>query len=96
MLQERLIAAVMDAADELAHRALEVHDGNQSRYAIGVLEAVEPPSEAGWRTELRIEIQNHDTDEMNRVVDDMCARVGGEDPDYEFSQETAEIVDAAT
>lgn len=96
VLQEELIAAVMDAADELARRALEIRDGNQARYAAGVAKAVEPLNEAGWRTELRAAMQDRDTDEINRIVDEMYARVGGGDPDYELDQETAELVDAAT
>jgi len=76
----------MDAADELARRALEIRDGNQARYAAGVAKAVEPLNEAGWRTALRAAMQDRDTDEINRIVDEMYARVGGGDPDYELDQ----------
>lgn len=96
VLQEEMIAAVMDAADELARRALEIRDVNQARYAAGIAKAVEPLNEAGWRTELRAAMQDRDTDEINRIVDEMYARVGGGDPDYELDEETAELVDAAT
>lgn len=94
--QEEMIAAVMDAADELARRALEIRDVNQARYAAGVAKAVEPLNEAGWRTELRAAMQDRDAAEINRIVDEMYARVGGGDPDYELDEETAELVDAAT
>lgn len=96
VLQEEMIAAVMDAADELARRALEIRDVNQARYAAGIAKAVEPLNEAGWRTELRAAMQDRDVDEINRIVDEMYARVGGGDPDYELDDETAELVDAAT
>lgn len=96
VLQEEMIAAVMDAADELARRALEIRDVNQARYAAGIAKAVEPLNEAGWRTELRAAMQERDVDEINRIVDEMYARVGGGDPDYELDDETAELVDAAT
>ncbi|ROS71886.1 LysM domain-containing protein [Curtobacterium sp. PhB130] len=96
VLQEEMIAAVMDAADELARRALEIRDVNQARYAAGIAKAVEPLNEAGWRTELRAAMQDRDVDEINRIVDEMYARVGGGDPDYELDEETAELVDAAT
>lgn len=94
--QEEMTAAVMDAADELARRALEIRDVNQARYAANVAKAVEPLNEAGWRTELRAAMQDRDAAEINRIVDEMYARVGGSDPDYELDEETAELVDAAT
>ena len=91
---EEMIAAVMDAADELGRRALDERDSDQARFAARVAQSVDPLNEAGWRTELRAAMQTGDTDEFRRIVDAMYARVGGTDPDYELDEETQDLVAA--
>ncbi|CAQ03312.1 LysM peptidoglycan-binding domain-containing protein [Clavibacter sepedonicus] len=91
---EEMIAAVMDAADELGRRALDERDSDQARFAARVAQSVDPLNEAGWRTELRAAMQTGDTDEFRRIVDAMYARVSGTDPDYELDDETQDLVTA--
>ncbi|WP_435740170.1 LysM peptidoglycan-binding domain-containing protein [Clavibacter nebraskensis] len=91
---EEMIAAVMDAADELGRRALNEHDSDQARFAARVAQSVDPLNEAGWRTELRAAMQTGDTEEFRRIVDAMYARVSGTDPDYELDDETQDLVAA--
>jgi uncharacterized protein HemY len=89
-----LIAAIMDAADELGRRALNANDGNQARFAARVAQSVDPLNEAGWRTEIQAAIQAGDTSEFHRIIDDLYARVGGTDPEYELDDETQQLVTA--
>jgi hypothetical protein len=92
--QEEMIAAIMDAADELGRRALNANDGNQARFAARVAQSVDPLNEAGWRTEIQAAIQAGDTSEFHRIIDDLYARVGGTDPEYELDDETQQLVTA--
>ncbi|CAM5534236.1 LysM peptidoglycan-binding domain-containing protein [Leifsonia shinshuensis] len=94
--QEEMIASVMDAADELARRALAAHDRDQARYAAKIAQAVDPLNEAGWRAEMRAALQAGDMDGFRSIVDDMYARVGGDDPEYEPDLETEELVSSHT
>jgi hypothetical protein len=94
--QEEMIAAVMDAADELGRRSLKAHDADQARYAAHVAQSVDPLNEAGWRTELRAAMQAGDVEEFHRIVDNLYARVGGADAEYELDDETQELVNSGT
>jgi hypothetical protein len=94
--QEEMIAAVMDAADELGRRSLKAHDADQARYAAHVAQSVDPLNEAGWRTELRAAMQAGDVEEFHRIIDNLYARVGGTDADYELDDETQELVNSGT
>jgi len=94
--QEEMIATVMDAADELARRALAAHDRDQARYAAKIAQAVDPLNEAGWRAEMRAALQAGDMAGFRSIVDDMYARVGGDDPEYEPDLETEELVSSHT
>ena len=94
-LEEEMRAAVLDAADELASRALGRGDLEQARMAAHIAEAADPLNEAGWRLELKAALQAGDVEEFNRVVDELYARVGGADPNYELDETTQELVDTA-
>ena len=93
--QEEMIAAIMDAADELGNRALEARNASLARYAARIEQAVDPLNEAGWRIELRAALQAGDTGGFNAVIDDLYARVGGDDADYEVDDDTQILIDQA-
>lgn len=93
--QEGMIAAIMDAADELGNRALEACNASLARYAARIEQAVDPLNEAGWRIELRAALQAGDTEGFHAVIDDLYARVGGNDADYEVDDDTQTLIDRA-
>ena len=95
ILQEDMIAAIMDAADELGNRALEARNASLARYAARIEQAVDPLNEAGWRIELRAALQAGDTEGFHAVIDDLYARVGGDDADYEVDDDTQILIDRA-
>ncbi len=94
-IEEEMIALILDAADELASRALRRSDYDQARFAARIAQAADPLNELGWRLELRTAMQAGDVGEFNRVIDDLYARVGGTDPNYELDDTTQELVDLA-
>ncbi|MFT4284321.1 MAG: LysM peptidoglycan-binding domain-containing protein [Protaetiibacter sp.] len=94
-IEEEMIALILDAADELASRALRRSDYDQARFAARIAQAADPLNELGWRLELRAAMQAGDVGEFNRVIDDLYARVGGTDPNYELDDTTQELVDLA-
>jgi hypothetical protein len=93
-IEQEMIQAILDAADELANRALGRGDLAQARFAARIAQSTDPLNEAGWRLEILTAMRAGDADEFNRVVDDMYARVGGTDPNYELDESTQELVDA--
>ncbi|HEX4400151.1 MAG TPA: hypothetical protein VHZ98_02365 [Galbitalea sp.] len=93
--QEEMIAALMDAADELGNRALDTRNTSLARYAARVEQAVDPLNEAGWRIELRAALQVADLDGFHAILEDLYARVGGDDPDYDVDDETRILIDQA-
>ena len=93
--QEEMIAAIMDAAEELGNRALEARNASLARYAARIEQAVDPLNEAGWRIELRAALQAGDTEGFYAVIDDLYARVGADDPDYEVDDDTQTLIDRA-
>jgi hypothetical protein len=93
--QEEMIAAIMDTADELGNRALEARNASLARYAARIEQAVDPLNEAGWRIELRAALQAGDTEGFHAVIDDLYARVGADDPDYEVDDDTQTLIDRA-
>ncbi len=93
--QEEMIAAIMDTADELGNRALHAQNASLARYAARIQQAVDPLNEAGWRIELRAALQTGDIDGFHTVLDDLYARVGGDDPDYDVDVDTQILIDRA-
>jgi hypothetical protein len=93
--QEDMIAAIMDAADELGNRALAARNASLARYAARIEQAVDPLNEAGWRIELRTTLQAGDIESFHAVLDDLYARVGANDPDYEVDDDTQILIDQA-
>jgi len=93
--QEDMIAAIMDAANELGNRALEARNASLARYAARIEQAVDPLNEAGWRIELRAALQAGDTEGFHAVIDDLYARVGGNEADYEVDDDTQTLIDRA-
>lgn len=95
VLEEQMIAAVLDAADELAHRALRHGEIDQARFAARIAQSADPLNEAGWRLELEAAMRAGSAAEFSRVVDELYARPGGGDPDYELDEATQVLIDAA-
>lgn len=95
LLEEQMIAAVLDAADELAHRALRHGEIDQARFAARIAQSADPLNEAGWRLELEAAMRAGSATEFSRVVDELYARPGGGDPDYELDEATQRLIDAA-
>lgn len=95
VLEEQMIAAVLDAADELAHRALRHGEIDQARFAARIAQSADPLNEAGWRLELEAAMRAGSATEFSRVVDELYARPGGGDPDYELDEATQQLIDAA-
>ena len=93
--QEEMIATVMDAANELGTRALRAQNASLARYAARVEQVVDPLNEAGWRIELRAALQVGDLAGFHTVLDDLYARVGATDPDYEVDEDTQILIDQA-
>ncbi|WP_047520615.1 LysM peptidoglycan-binding domain-containing protein [Microbacterium sp. ZOR0019] len=91
-IEETMLAAIMDAADELAHRALQVGDHTQARFAARIAQATDPLNEAGWRLEIEAAMKAGDVDAFNRVVDEMIDRVG---EDVELDEATQRLIDDA-
>lgn len=95
VLEEQMIAAVLDAADELAHRALRHGEIDQARFAARIAQSADPLNEAGWRLELEAAMRAGSAAEFARVVDELYARPGGGDPDYELDEATQILIDSA-
>ncbi|MFM9920897.1 LysM peptidoglycan-binding domain-containing protein [Lacisediminihabitans sp. H27-G8] len=93
--QEVMIAAIMDAANELGDRALTSHNAPLVRFAARIQQAVDPLNEAGWRIELKAALQVGDIDTFHAVLEDLYARVGGDDPDYDVDDDTRALIDRA-
>lgn len=93
-IEEMMKAKILDAAEELANRALMRGDLEQAHAAAVAAKAVDLKNEAGWRMEIRAALSVDDADAFNRIVDDMYARVGGGDPDFELDEATQQLVDA--
>jgi nucleoid-associated protein YgaU len=93
--QEEMIAAVMDAAGELGTRALRAQNVSLTRYAARIQQVVDPLNEAGWRIELRAALQTGDLAGFHTVLEDLYARVGGDDPDYDVDDDTQILIDQA-
>ncbi len=86
----------MDAADELARRALEIRDDNQARYAAASPRrsnrSTRPAGEPNCAPRCRTATSTRSTASSTRCTPASAAV----DPDYELDEETAELVDAAT
>ena len=93
--EEEMRAAVLDAADVLAARAIEAGDLGEAREAARVAQVVDPLNEAGWRLALQVAIEAGDAAEFDRVVDELYARLGADDPNYRLDARTQELVDTA-
>jgi hypothetical protein len=93
--QEDMIATIMDTADVLADRALRAQNASLARYAARIQQAVDPLNEAGWRIELRTALHTGDLETFHTVLEDLYARVGGDDPDYEVDDDTQALIDQA-
>ncbi|WP_025104770.1 LysM peptidoglycan-binding domain-containing protein [Microbacterium paraoxydans] len=91
-IEETMLAAIMDAADELAHRALQVGDHTQARFAARIAQTTDPLNEAGWRLEIEAAMKAGDVEAFNRVVDEMIDRVG---EDVELDEATQKLIDDA-
>ena len=93
--QEKMIAAIMDAANELGTRALTSRNASLVRFAAHIQQAVDPLNEAGWRIELKAALQAGAIDTFNVVLEDLYARVGGNDPDYDVDDDTRALIERA-
>lgn len=93
--EEAMIAAILDAADELAHRALRRGEFDQARFAARIAQSADPLNEAGWRLELEAAMRAGSAAEFSRVIDELYARPGGGDPDYELDEATQQLIGSA-
>jgi hypothetical protein len=54
--------SILDAADELAHRALHAGEHSQAPFAARMAQATDPLNEAGWRLEIETALKAGDTE----------------------------------
>ncbi|GAB6855954.1 LysM peptidoglycan-binding domain-containing protein [Microbacterium xylanilyticum] len=90
--EETMRQAIVDAAAELAHRALGSSRFDDARTAARAAQAADPLVETGWRLEIETAMKAGDADAFNRVVEEMYERIG---TDTELDDETVELIDAA-
>lgn len=84
--------AIVDAADELAHRAIASGRYDEARTSARAAQAADPLIETGWRLEIEAALKSGDADAFNAVVEEMYARIGTEQP---LDDETLDLLDEA-
>ncbi len=90
--RQEMIAAIVDAAHELAERSLSIRDVATARLAATVGEKVDPASEIPVRDRLRAEALANDVDGVERVIarlDDHLAELDEDEPE----EETRQLID---
>lgn len=93
-LEESVIAGVLDAAENLGARALDIRNAALTRLAANAARLIDPLSEVGWRIELRAARERGNAAEVERIVRDLLATVGFGEPDYQPDPETSALIDA--
>lgn len=85
-------AAILDAADELTHRALATGKFDDARLAARIAQSADRLNEAGWRLEIETAMAAGDVDAFNTIVDAMFEVVG---VDAEIDDATQQLLDDA-
>lgn len=89
--EENMRAAILDAADELTHRALNTGQLGEARLGAKIAQATDPLNEAGWRLELETAISAGNAAAFTQAFEAMLAMVGDEPLD----EETQQLIDDA-
>ena len=90
--EETMRAAILDAADELTHRALQTGKFSNARLGARIAQSADPLNEAGWRLEIETAMTAGDVDAFNSIVDAMFDVIG---VDQDADQETLQLIDEA-
>lgn len=93
--QQDMVAAILDAADELGRRALAADDTIRAAYAGRVAQTVDLLNGQGWRTEMRAAWKRRDIDDFLSIVERNVAAIELADPDDDLDDETQQLVAAA-
>lgn len=91
-IEETMRAAILDAADELTHRALATGKFDDARLAARIAQSADRLNEAGWRLEIETAMAAGDVDAFNSIVDAMFEVVG---VDAEIDDATQQLLDDA-
>lgn len=91
-IEETMRAAILDAADELTHRALATGKFDDARLAARVAQSADRLNEAGWRLEIETAMATGDVDAFNSIVDTMFEVIG---VDTEIDDATQQLLDDA-
>lgn len=92
VLEETMRAAVLDAADELTHRALRTGRLDDARLGARIAQAADPLNEAGWRLEIETAMSAGDVETFNAIVDAMFDVIGA---DVDLDEATQKLLDDA-
>ena len=93
-LRQEMIAAIGDAAHELATRALREGNTRNARLAAAIGRMVDPINEVFWRDALRAEHMAGDSTGVERLVTQLEHALTQIDPDYaEPEPETEELIE---
>lgn len=91
-IEETMRAAILDAADELTHRALATGKFDDARLAARIAQSADRLNEAGWRLEIETAMAAGDVDAFNTIVDAMFEVVG---VDADIDDATQQLLDDA-
>ncbi len=91
-IRYEIIAAVGDAAHELATRSLRAGDCANARLAAAVGRMVDPVNEIFWRDALKAEHQAGDSTGVERLVKQLESHLDSFEDGYEAEPETQELI----
>ena len=91
-IRYEIIAAVGDAAHELATRSLRAGDCANARLAAAVGRMVDPVNEIFWRDALKAEHQAGDPTGVERLVKQLESHLDSFEDGYEAEPETQELI----
>lgn len=91
-IEETMRAAILDAADELTHRALASGKFDDARLAARIAQSADRLNEAGWRLEIETAMAAGDVEAFNAIVDAMFEVVG---VDTEIDDATQQLLEEA-
>lgn len=91
-IRQEMIAAIGDAAHELATRSLRTGDINHARLAAAIGRQVDPINELFWRDALRAEHQAGDPKGVDRVVAQLENHLESFEDGYEAEPETTQLI----
>ena len=91
-IRQEMIAAIGDAAHELATRSLRTGDINHARLAAAIGRQVDPINELFWRDALRAEHQAGDPKGFDRIVAQLENHLESFEDGYEAEPETTQLI----